>query len=64
MTSQTMDVAKPAISHSFLDPYNSMKRDGKSSSEFEVHEMDGVSPHDPTIRHELSDKRSSHPARE
>jgi hypothetical protein len=61
MTSQTTDVAKPAISHSFLDPYDSMKRDGKVSSEFQVHEMDGVSPHEPAVRHELSDKRFSTP---
>ena len=56
-----MDVAKPAISHSFLDPYDSMKRDGKVSSEFQVHEMDGLSPHEPAVRHELSDKRFSTP---
>ncbi|GAB7335663.1 hypothetical protein MBLNU13_g07976t1 [Cladosporium sp. NU13] len=61
MTSQTMDVAKPAISHSFLDPYGSMKRDDKVSSDFQVHEMDGVSPHEPAVRHELSDKRFSTP---
>ncbi|KAM0713308.1 hypothetical protein Q7P35_000760 [Cladosporium inversicolor] len=61
ITSHTMDVAKPAISHSFLDPYDSMKRDGKVSSEFQVHEMDGVSPHEPAVRHELSDKRFSTP---
>lgn len=61
ITSHTMDVTKPAISHSFLDPYDSMKRDGKVSSEFQVHEMDGVSPHEPAVRHELSDKRFSTP---
>ena len=59
MTSQTMD-AKPANPHSFLDRYDSMKREGKIS-EFQVHEMDGVSPHDPAVRHELSDKRFSTP---
>lgn len=58
-TSQTMD-GKPANPHSFLDRYDTMKREGKIS-EFQVHEMDGVSPHDPSVRHELSDKRFSTP---
>lgn len=60
MTSQTMDGGKPANPHSFLDRYDTMKREGKIS-EFQVHEMDGVSPHEPAVRHELSDKRFSTP---
>lgn len=58
-TSQTID-NKPANPHSFLDRYDTMKREGKIS-EFQVHELDGVSPHDPSVRHELSDKRFSTP---
>jgi hypothetical protein len=60
LTSRTMEGAKLANPHSFLDRYDTMKREGKIS-EFQVHEMDGVSPHDPSVRHELSDKRFSTP---
>ena len=56
-TSRTTLDGKPANPHSFLDRYDSMKREGKIS-EFQVHEMDaGVSPY----RHELPDKRFSKP---
>lgn len=57
---RTRDGAEPADPHSFLDRYETMKRDGKLSA-FQVHEMDGVSPHEPAERHELSDKRFSTP---
>jgi hypothetical protein len=59
-TSRTTLDGKPANPHSFLDRYDSMKREGKIS-EFQVHEMDGVSPHEPAFRHELPDKRFSKP---
>lgn len=59
-TSQTMESSKPANPHSFLDRYDSMKREGKVA-EFQVHEMDGISPHEPAVRFELSDKRFSTP---
>lgn len=59
MTSITLD-GKAANPHSFLDRYDTMKREGKIS-QFQVHEMDGVSPHEPSVRHELSDKRFSTP---
>jgi hypothetical protein len=55
-----MTDVKPANPHSFLDRYNTMKREGKIP-EFQVHEMDGVSPHEPAERHELADKRFSTP---
>jgi len=62
ITTHTFDNGvKPANPHSFLDRYDSMKRDGKIS-EFQVHEMDGVSPHEPAFRHELPDKRFSKPS--
>lgn len=56
----SMDAGKQANPHSFLDRYDTMKREGKIS-QFQVHEMDGVSPHEPAVRHELSDKRFSTP---
>lgn len=61
ITTRTFDHGKPANPHSFLDRYDSMKREGKIS-EFQVHEMDGVSPHEPAFRHELPDKRFSTPS--
>lgn len=60
-TSRTVESShKQANPHSFLDRYDSMKREGKVA-EFQVHEMDGVSPHEPAVRFELSDKRFSTP---
>lgn len=56
----TMDSARPTHAHSFLDRYGSISRDGKGTQAV-VHEMDGVSPHEPTVRFELSDKRFSTP---
>ncbi|KAM0717444.1 hypothetical protein Q7P37_007296 [Cladosporium fusiforme] len=45
----TLDSSRPAQEHSFLDRYNSIKSniDANRASRIIVHEMDGVSPHEP-----------------
>lgn len=56
----TINSNRPAQAHSFLDRYDSLKS-SHAPSQVVVHEMDGVSPHEPVMRFELSDKRFSTP---